>query len=123
MSDAGARSSEEAETAAARAAVGGAASVRFARAARVVAEAARAEGWQTPGFRSPPRLAGAQRTVRRRADGGAVVAIRVRGRPWAAVVGDLVEGVVVANGFTGADAQRCRGRLWEALQPPQGRAA
>jgi len=92
-------------------------SVRFARAARAVAEVARAEGWATPGFRSPPRLAGVERTLRRRPDGGVVVAVRVRGRPWSAVVGDLIEGVVVANGLRGRDAQRCRDRLWHALLP------
>ena len=35
--------------------------------------------------------------MRRRADGGVAVAVRVRGRPMAAVLADLVEGVVVAN--------------------------
>jgi hypothetical protein len=102
---------------------GGASAVWFACAARLAAETARAEGWQAPGFRSPPRLAGAERTVRRRADGGAVVAVRVVGRPWAAVLSDLVEGVVVANRFRGTEAHHCRARLWAALAPADERAA
>ena len=105
------------EPARARAPAGEVGSVRFARAARAVAEVARAEGWAAPGFRSPPRLAGVERTLRRRPDGGTVVAVRVRGRPWPAVVGDLIEGVVVANGLRGGDAHRCRDRLWDALLP------
>jgi hypothetical protein len=88
-----------------------------------VADAARAAGWRAPTFRSPPRLAAARRTLRRRADGGLVVAVRIVGRPWPAVVGDLVEGVVVANSLRGEDAQRCRDALWAAVTQTQGLAA
>jgi hypothetical protein len=102
-----------------RSAGGHGASVRFARTAQAVGDVARAEGWTVPGFRSPPRLSGVERTVRRRADGGAVVAVRVRGRPWAAMAADLIEGVVVTNCLQGAEAQRCRNRLWESLVPPE----
>jgi hypothetical protein len=124
MSEPGVEEGKVAEAVQTAAAAGaGGASLRFARAARVVADAARAEGWLVPGFRSPPRLAGVERTVRRRADGGAVVAVRVRGRPWAAMAADLIEGVVVTNRLTGADAHRCRVRLWEALAPAEERAA
>jgi hypothetical protein len=38
----------------------------------------------------------------------------VRGRPFAAVVADLVEGVVVVNALTGPAADRVRARLWDA---------
>jgi len=54
-------------------------------------------GWRCRGSAAPPRIEGVERSVRRRPDGGATVAIRLRGRPWAAVLGDMVEGVVVAN--------------------------
>ena len=91
--------------------------------ARAVADAARAAGWRAPTFRSPPRLAAARRTVRRSADGGLVVAVRIFDRPWPAVVGDLVEGVVVANGLAGEDAQRCRDALWAAVTNGEGLAA
>ena len=91
-------------------------SFRFASAARTLGQAARARGLRVPGFRSPPRLAGAERTVRHRGDGGSTVAVRLRGRPWVAVLADMIEGVVVANGLVGADATRARTALWAALE-------
>ena len=98
--------------------------VRFAHVVRSLAAAARAEGLAAPSFRSPPRVEGAVRTVRRRDDGGATVAVEVKGRPWPAVLGDLVEGVVVANGLRGAAADRARRALWSAIdRTPEGRAA
>jgi hypothetical protein len=90
-------------------------SLRFAAAARSLGQAAHQRGLVVPGFRSPPRVPGAERTLRRRADGGAVVAVSLRGRPFVAVVADMVEGVVVANGLTGVEATRVRTALWEAV--------
>lgn len=89
-----------------------ASSLRFARAVRALGDAARAHGLVVPAFRSPPRVSGAQRTKRRRPDGGVTIAVRLRDRPWGAVVADLVEGVVVANGLEGAAADRVRTALW-----------
>ena len=37
------------------------------------------------------RLVGVDRTLRRRG-GGAVVSVRLRGRPWPAVLADMIEG-------------------------------
>ncbi len=91
-------------------------SFRFASAARTLGQAARQRGLAVPGFRSPPRLAGAERTLRRRGDGGATVAVRMRGRPWVAVLADMIEGVIVANQLVGADATRARTALWAALE-------
>lgn len=91
-------------------------SLRFAAAARVLGHAARADGLVVPGFRSPPRLPGVERSLRRRPGGAATVSVRVRGRPWLAVLADMVEGVVVANRLSGADADRCRTVLWEAVE-------
>jgi len=91
-------------------------SLRFASAARTLGVAARRRGLQMPGFRSPPRLAGAERTLRRRRDGSSVVAIRLRDRPWVAVLGDMIEGVIVTNRLGGADATRARTALWSALE-------
>jgi hypothetical protein len=88
--------------------------LRFATAARVLGREARARGLDAPGFRSPPRLEGADRTLRRRVRGGAV-AVRVRGRPWAAVLADMIEGVVVVNGLAGVEADSVRGALREAV--------
>jgi hypothetical protein len=46
-----------------------------------------------------------------------VVAVRFRGRRLDAVVGDLVDGVVAANGLSGAAAQRLRASLLQAVYP------
>ncbi len=91
-------------------------SVRFAGAARVLADAGRGRGLAVPGFRSPPRVTGADRTLRRRPDGSAVVAVRVRGRPWPAVLGDMIEGVVAANGLHPPQADAVRTALWGAVE-------
>jgi hypothetical protein len=96
--------------------------LRFAEAARSLGPAARRLGLTMPAFRSPPRLAGVHRSLRRRG-GGVTVAVRLRDRPWAAVVADMVEGVVVANGLTGPDAARARAALWAALDDRGAMAA
>ena len=98
-------------------------SLRFASAARTLGQAARSRGLRVPGFRSPPRLAGAERTVRHRGDGGSTVAVRLRGRPWVAVLADMIEGVVVVNDLTGAAATRCRTALWAEIEREELRAA
>jgi len=98
-------------------------SLRFASAARTLGQVARARGLVVPGFRSPPRLAGVERSVRRRPDGGSTIAIRLRGRPWVAVLGDMIEGVVVANGLSGVAADRARTALWSAIETDELRAA
>ena len=99
-------------------------SLRFARAVQALAGAARALGLPVPGFRSPPRLVGVQRSIKRW-PGGATVAVVVRGRPWAAVQADLVEGIVAANGLRGPAADAARASLWPAVEdgPGAGTAA
>lgn len=91
-------------------------SLQFAAAARALGDAARGEGWTVPGFRSPPRSGDADRTLRRRDNGAALVSVRTRGRPWLAVLADMIEGVVVTNRLTGRDADRCRTALWSAVE-------
>jgi hypothetical protein len=87
--------------------------VRFATAARALATVARARHLVVPAFRSPPRLAGVDRTITRRPRGG-VVAVRVRDRPWAAVLADMIEGVLTVNGLAGVEADAIRALLGEA---------
>ncbi len=89
-------------------------SVRFAQSVQALARAARSLGLTVPGFRSPPRLVGVQRSIRRFPN-GATVAVVVRGRPWPAVQSDLVEGFVAANGLTGRAADDARAALWSAI--------
>lgn len=86
----------------------------FAHAARTLAHEARRRGLIGPSFRCPPRVLGAERTLRRR-PGGMVVAVRVKGRPWPAVLGDMIEGVVVANDLPTPAATRLRTELWEVF--------
>ena len=89
-------------------------SLDFAAVARSLGSAARMRGLVSPGFRSPPRVEGADRTLRFSRDGTPTVAVRLRGRPFGAVVADMVEGVVVSNRLEGAEATRVRTALWEA---------
>jgi hypothetical protein len=98
-------------------------SLRFARIARSLTQAARLHGVRSPTFRSPPRRGGLNRTIQRRGDGGATVAVVLRGRPWPAVVADMIEGVVTHNGLTGARADRLRTALWAAVADALDQAA
>ena len=84
--------------------------LRFAAAVRAISSEARRLGLEVPGFRSPPRLQGATRSLRRRPGASPAVAVRL-GRPFDVVVGDLVEGVVVVNGLSGPEAEATRRRL------------
>jgi hypothetical protein len=88
--------------------------VDFSQAARLLAREARRRGLVVPSFRCPPRVVGVQRTLRRHS-GGVVVAVQVRGRPWGAVVADMIEGVVVANQLGPPRADRLRTELWQAI--------
>lgn len=95
----------------------------FSDVARRLGAAARAAGLVVPGFRSPPRLAGAARTIRRY-PGGAVVSVQIRDRPFAGVITDMVEGVLEANRVNGEARVRLRTALGEAASvDDSGRAA
>ena len=102
----------------------------FATTARALAAEARQRGLAVPGFRSPPRVAGVDRTLRRRG-ASATVAIRVRGRPWPLVLDDMIEGVVAANDLGPEAAADLRVALRAAADtqrsglrtPPESRVA
>ncbi|HEX5587188.1 MAG TPA: hypothetical protein VFZ17_07775 [Acidimicrobiia bacterium] len=87
--------------------------IRFAEVARRLGAAAHAHGLAVPAFRCPPRTAGVARTIRRY-PGGTVVSVRLRDREFAAVVDDMVEGVLVANQVAAPDAERLRPALLAA---------
>ena len=74
----------------------------------------------------PAPAPGARRTIRRY-PGGAVVSVRLRDRPFAEVVTDMVDGVLVANRVPEAEAPRVRAVLTAALEDrpiePEARAA
>ena len=91
--------------------------MRFAETARSLGRAARLRGLEVPTFRCPPGLHGVQRSIRWRG-GSATIAVVARGRPWGAVVADMVEGIVVANGLDRAKADTVRAALWLAVAEP-----
>ena len=43
------------------------------------------------------------------------MSVRLRGRPWPAVLADMIEGVVVVNDLPPPRATRVRTELWDAL--------
>jgi hypothetical protein len=88
--------------------------LQFAEAARALSRSARERELVVPAFRSPPRLLGVDRSIRRQGD-HFIVAVRTRGRPWVAVAADMIEGIIYANGLVGGAAVRVRGALWAAL--------
>lgn len=96
-------------------------SLRFAQAVQSLGVAARRLGLLVPGFRSPPRLTGVQRSIKRW-PGGATVSVVVRDRPWAAVQSDLIEGIVAANELASPAADRARAELWRVLEAEGGPA-
>ena len=90
--------------------------IDFASAARTLTREARRRGLIAPSYRCPPRIVGLDRSIRRRPDAGAVVAVRVAGRPLAAMVADMIEGVVVTNALLPPHADRLRAELWTAVE-------
>ena len=82
--------------------------MRGARLCRVVA----------PTFTSPPKRPDVSRTIRRRSK-GSIVAVALQGRPWPAILADMIDGVIVANGLTGVRADQVRGALWLAVAAPE----
>ena len=92
-----------------------ASALQFAEAVRLVVGMAQRRALRPPVFRSPPGLAGVDRSIRRRPNGTVVVAVRRTDRPLAAVQADVIEGVVAANGLVGEAADRFRHSAWERL--------
>lgn len=97
-----------------------ASSLRFAAAARSLGEVARAAGLVVPGFRSPPRIDGVDRTIKRQVDAAGVesvtVSVRLKGRPWVSVLADMIDGVLVANELSGPTAGAARTVMWGAVE-------
>ncbi len=92
--------------------------VEFAALARAIASTARQLGLATPGFRCPTRIIGVDRTMRRFTgdEVAGIVAVNVKDRPLAAVVADMIEGVVMLNQLSPVHAAQVRGALWNSLE-------
>lgn len=92
------------------------ATTKFTAAARVLAQRANELNLVVPGFRSPPRIVGVNRTIRRSRDGeGGVVAVRLSDRPFTAAVGDMIEGVICINNLGAPEADVIRTQLWRTM--------
>jgi len=89
--------------------------LRFADVARRIGAASHEAGLVVPAFRCPPRVPGVDRTIRRYPN-GAVVSVTLRGRPFADVVVDMIDGVLAANRVPESDAPRVRAVLTGALE-------
>ena len=94
----------------------------FSDCVRRIVGLAKTQGLTPPVFRSPPRLPGLDRSIQRRANGSVMIAIRRGDRPFAAVQGDVIEGVVVANHLVGQQAEQFRRAAWSALEFPTSAA-
>ena len=87
---------------------------KFAEAGRRLAAIARGMGLLAPSFRTPPRVLGHNRTIRREGD-VVLVSVMGRGRAWEAVLADMIEGVVCANEISAPQADLVRNELWFRL--------
>ena len=67
-----------------------------------------------PAFRSPPRVRGAIRTLKRY-PGGAVVSVRLRDRTYVEVVDDMIDGVLATNRVSAESRPRLRQAFQLAL--------
>jgi len=92
--------------------------VEFAALARAIASTTRHLGFAAPGFRCPTRIIGVDRTMRRFMgdEVAGIVAVNVKDRPLAAVVADMIEGVVMLNRLSPTHAAQVRGALWNSLE-------
>jgi len=96
--------------------------VEFAALARAIASTVHQSGLVAPGFRCPTRIIGVDRTIRRFAREdvagtvAGIVAVNVKDRPLAAVVADMIEGVVILNQLSAVEAARVRAALWLSLE-------
>ena len=107
---------------------------KFTAAARILAQRSNELDLVVPGFRSPPRIVGVNRSIRRSRDSeGGVVAVRISDRPFTAAIGDMIEGVICINRLEPPEADRVRTQLWRTMlqftvevsnsRPPSAHAA
>ena len=89
-------------------------SFMFAETARIIGQAARNHKLSVPTFRSPPRIEEVHRSIRRGVD-FSVVLVSFSGRPYSAVVSDMIEGVLVANSLDKNRSDFFRALLWSSI--------
>jgi len=96
-------------------------SLRFSIVAKVISEVCARCGLEVPGFKSPPRSADLDRTTRRQSS-GSVVAVRIKDRPFEAVIADMIEGVILCNDLCVAKAGKLRNIMWSAVIQTEGQS-
>ena len=89
-------------------------SIQFSIAVRTLGRIADQLGYRIPQFRCPPPSAKYQRSVRKTGEENLSISIVIRGRPWLAILADIVEGVVIANTQSGQDSE-LRNILWDCI--------
>ena len=89
-------------------------SIKFSIAVRTLGRIADQLGYRIPQFRCPPPSAKYQRSVRKTGDENLSISIVIRGRPWLAILADIVEGFVIANIQSGQDSE-IRNILWDCI--------
>lgn len=91
---------------------------RFTSLALLLSTWARAHSLQAPQYRSPPRMLGVSRSLRRAPGCRPVVSVRLVGRDRAEVVRDMVDGLLAVNPVPGPTSERppvpCLSELREA---------
>ena len=89
-------------------------SFTFAETARIIGQVARKHKLSVPTFRSPPRIEEVHRSIRRGVD-FSVVSVSFTGRPYSAVISDMIEGVLVANSLDRNQSDFFRALLWSSV--------
>jgi len=89
-------------------------SVRFSIVAKVITQVSARCGIEVPGFKSPPRSGDLDRAVRQQSS-GSVVAVRIKDRPFEAVIADMIEGVILCNDLPVGKAAKLRNVMWSAV--------
>ena len=89
-------------------------SIQFSIAVRTLGRIADQLGYRIPKFRCPNPSAKYQRSGRKTGDENLSISIVIRGRPWLAILADIVEGFVIANTQSGQDSE-IRNILWDCI--------
>lgn len=89
--------------------------LEFSYVARSIGNLARRLGYDPPAFQARSGST-VHRTIRRFDDGTATVTVPLSDRPSAAVIDDLIDGVIAAHQLDPINARRLRDALWPAAQ-------
>lgn len=88
----------------------------YADMAQQLSDLAKSGGLEPPVFQSPTRLANANRTIRRRKNGTAVIAINLLRRTVEDVQSDMIDGIITATSLDSDRAERFRTAAQRVLE-------